>query len=235
MTWGIATIAVVLAIIFIFGVRAAGTRTGLPPSAVLSETGQAAVVVVGWLGGFAIAAASGALASKSLRPPPLVLVAAFSLGGAVLLGASKSGKLLAEGLPLAALVGFQAFRLPLELVMHKAAEAGVMPSQMTWTGWNFDIVTGTTALVLAPWVASGRAPRWLVLAWNAMGSVLVAVAMGLGIAATPVFHAFGDRDLNTWIAYFPFVWLPSVMVAAAIAGHILVFRKLTGRDGRTGL
>ena len=29
-----------------------------------------------------------------------------------------------------------------------------------------------------------------------------------------------------WVAHFPFVWLPSVLVAAALAGHVLVFRRL---------
>jgi len=139
---------------------------------------------------------------------------------------SSAGKFLATGLSLTALVGFQVFRLPLELVMHEAAVAGVMPPQMTFTGWNFDIVTGLTAGVLAPLVALGRAPRWLVLAWNVMGLGLVLVVMTIGFVSTPMIGAFGDRALNTWIAYFPFVWLPAVMVAAAIAGHVLVFRRL---------
>jgi len=29
-----------------------------------------------------------------------------------------------------------------------------------------------------------------------------------------------------WITYPPFVWLPAVMVRAALAGHLLVFRAL---------
>jgi hypothetical protein len=63
------------------------------------------------------------------------------------------------------LVGFQAFPLPLELLMHQAALEGTTPPQMTYTGSNFDIVSGATA----PWVGSaaafGYAPRWLLLAW----------------------------------------------------------------------
>jgi hypothetical protein len=29
--------------------------------------------------------------------------------------------------------------------------------------------------------------------------------------------------------YPPFVWLPAVMVLAALAGHLLIFRALAGR------
>jgi hypothetical protein len=30
----------------------------------------------------------------------------------------------------------------------------------------------------------------------------------------------------TWVCYVPFVWLPTVLVPAAFAGHVLVFRAL---------
>jgi hypothetical protein len=33
--------------------------------------------------------------------------------------------------------------------------------------------------------------------------------------------------LNTFVADPPFVWLPAVLVTAALMGHILVWRKLT--------
>jgi len=55
---------------------------------------------------------------------------------------------LARGTPLAVLVIVQSFRLPLELAMHRAFVEGLMPVQMSYSGLNFDIVTGTTALVL---------------------------------------------------------------------------------------
>jgi hypothetical protein len=175
---------------------------------------------------FGAAAVTGVLARFELRPPPLLLSMVAVVCGALGFTLSGAGKLLASGLSLTALVGFQVFRLPLELVMHEAAMAGVMPPQMTFTGWNFDIVTGITAGALAPLVALGRAPRWLILAWNVMGLALVSVVMTIGFVSMPMVHAFGSEALNTWIAYFPFVWLPAVMVAAAIAGHVLVFRRL---------
>ena len=37
---------------------------------------------------------------------------------------------------------------------------------------------------------------------------------------------FGAHELNGWVTRLPFVWLPSVLVAFALAGHIVVFRKL---------
>jgi hypothetical protein len=124
------------------------------------------------------------------------------------------------------LIGAQAFRLPLELIMHRAAQEGVMPAPMSYGGWNFDILTGLAAVILAPLAAAGRAPRWLLIAWNAMGSVLLLVIVVLAVISTPVFQVFGADQLNTWIGAPPFIWLPGVLVQAALLGHVVMWRKL---------
>ena len=177
----------------------------------------------------AAAAARGALAHFDARPPPILalFVALFAVSAAV--SFSRVGGRLAEGLPVALLGGAQSCRLPLELLLHEAAREGVMPVQMSFAGWNFDIVTGATAVVVASLAATGRAPRTLILAWNEMGTALLAAILGIALASTPAIHAFGaePRELNTFVAYFPFVWLPSVCVVAACIGHVVLFRKLT--------
>ena len=138
---------------------------------------------------------------------------------------SRDGGAIARALPLWALVAAQAFRLPLELAMHQAGIARVMPTALSFGGLNFDIVTGATAIVLAALVAAGRAPRALVIAWNVMGLGFLAVILFVAVATMPGNPLAGDVP-NTWVCYVPFVWLPTVLVPAAIAGHILVFRRL---------
>jgi len=44
-----------------------------------------------------------------------------------------------------------------------------MPAQMSYTGWNFDILTGLTAAALAVWLHYGRPPRAVVWGWNVLG------------------------------------------------------------------
>ena len=103
-----------------------------------------------------------------------------------------------------------------------------MPAQMTYTGNNLDIVTGTSALVVAALAAWDLAPRWLLLAWNALGSLLLVAILVIAVASLPAFAAYGSEPvrLNTWIAYFPFVWLPAGLVSAAVLGHVLLWRRL---------
>jgi hypothetical protein len=177
------------------------------------------------MGGIASLALSGALGRFDLRPPPLMLWMVATLGTALAVGLSRAGHRLAQGLPFAALVGFQTFRLPLELVMHQAAAQGIMPTVMSYGGYNYDIVTGVLALPVALALAWGRAPRGLVVLFNAVGLVLLSVIVVVAFLATPLVRAFGDDQLNAWITQFPYAWM-AVMVTSALLGHILLFRKL---------
>lgn len=215
---GMTVIALGLAALFVIAVR----RVRGAGAARFAALGIAA-----WLAAFAGLAASGVLERFDARPPPLMLAIVAILAAAITLARSSLGRALADELPIAALVGVHAFRLPLELVMHEAARAGIMPVQMSFSGWNFDVVTGLTAIPVA-WLAStGRAPRWLLLAWNALGSILLLTIMTIAIVSTPVVAAFGRGAAeNTFVVHVPYVWLPSVMVAFAFAGHLLLWRRL---------
>lgn len=179
-----------------------------------------------WLATSGALAASGFLAQPG-PPPRLAFVLLPTLGLPLWFGLSRTGALLANA-PLPWLIALHAFRLPLELVMHRAAAEGVMPPQMTFTGMNFDILTGVTALLVAVLAALGSAPRWLLLGWNALGTLLLFTIVLLAVLSLPAFAAFGHEParLNTWVAHFPFVWLPAGLVSSAALGHVLLWRRL---------
>jgi hypothetical protein len=180
-----------------------------------------------WLAFAAALGLTGFLTHSEGMPPRLLLLLGPTIALPLWLGFSRVGSAL-SGAPVALLVGLQAFRLPLELIMHQAARDGTMPAQMTYTGSNFDIVTGTSAVIVAALAARGLAPRWLLLAWNALGSLLLVAILVIAVASLPTFAAFGSEParLNTWVAYFPFVWLPAGLVSTAILAHVLLWRRL---------
>jgi hypothetical protein len=184
-----------------------------------------AVLGVGWMALTWGLADRGMLLQFESVPPPFALLVLGIVLVALVIAYGPLGAPLAA-LPLWVLVGVQAFRLPLEIAMHEMAERGVMPEQMSYTGYNFDIVTGLTAIVVAALARSGNASRALVLGWNVLGSLLLVNIMTIAILSTPAFRAFGDDRLNTWVMHPPFVWLPTVLVLAALAGHLLIFRAL---------
>jgi hypothetical protein len=185
-----------------------------------------------WMGGTWVAAGSGVLGRWEAVPPPFMVLIVGALGLACLMSFGGWGRRLAIGLPLWTLVAVQGFRLPLELAMHAMYERGIMPGQMSYTGRNFDILTGATALILAPFVRAGRSPRWLVVMWNVLGLALLGNIVAIAIVSTPRFHYFGADRVNVWVAYPPFVWLPAVMVPAALAGHLIIFRALGALRGQ---
>jgi hypothetical protein len=128
-------------------------------------------------------------------------------------------------LPIKLLVGFQAFRIMVELLLHTAVNEGVAHPTMTWTGTNLDIIPGVTALLLLPFV--DRLDRRVLQGWNLVmaGVLVVTVVTGIMAAPSPFRQIMGDPP-NLFIVGFPFVWLPTILVAAGWLGHIVLFRRL---------
>jgi hypothetical protein len=186
----------------------------------------AAVGAVSWMAATAAIARAGVLREWDRNPPPFVLLVFGIASLAVGIAISPIGRRLAMYLPLWSLVAVQGFRVPLELAMHGMYERGIMPVQMSYAGRNFDILTGVTAIIVAALVATGRGGRALVTAWNVIGLALLVNIVVIAVLSTPRFHYFGEEQLNVWITYPPFVWLPAVMVLAALAGHLLIFRAI---------
>lgn len=202
------------------------TRAPNPEAERVTRTALALTAL--WLGLISFAALTGFLARFELRPPPYLFVVVGTLGLGIWVGASALGRRLAERVPLVALVAVQAFRLPLELFMHRAYEEGVMPVQLSYSGFNFDIVTGSLALPIAALLYFKRAPLGLVAAWNALGFGCMLVVAVVAITTSPVLRVFGEgpSNVNYWISYFPFVLLPAACVVFALAGHIVILRRL---------
>jgi hypothetical protein len=180
-----------------------------------------------------VAAWSGTLLQFNSFPPPMLVMIASVFVVSFAVGLSPFGRDAAVELSFAALVGLQGFRFPLELLMHHAGNVGIMPVQLSYSGYNFDIVTGISALLIFALFKSGRPVSQSVLwAWNVWGSFCLVVIAIIAITTSPLIRLFGDdpHNLNTWILYFPYVWLPVVLVTVAISSHVVITRKLMKGD-----
>ena len=216
-----------LAAVFVLAVWVAWKRW--TPERAPRAAGLALVMTAAWMAVTWQAAASGTLRQWGALPPPFALLVVTILLLAMRLGWGPVGQRLAATFPLWSLVAIQGFRLPLELSMHRMYERGIMPVQMSYSGLNYDILTGILALVVAALVYTGRAGHRLVRLWNVIGLLLLINVVTVAILGTPRIRYFGDAHLNTWVTYTPFVWLPAVMVLAALAGHLIVFQALRTR------
>ena len=186
----------------------------------------AALAIGVWLAVSYAVAASGALQDFSALPPPFLLFFVLCTGATTALAFSRVGTRLIEATPTAGLIGYQGFRIAVEGFLARLYHEGVIPVQMTYEGHNFDIVTGVTALALALYCArTSSFPRRLVLAWSVLGLLLLVNIVGTAILAAPTpLRVFHYDPPNTFVAFAPFVWLPTFLVQAAWLGHLLAFR-----------
>jgi hypothetical protein len=232
LTWSFVALAIAVAGSFVAAVHIShgpGARSSARRHTIL-----AGIATGAWLAATLALAASGRLSFTS-RPPTAGVLIAASVVLAFVVGTSRLGSRLATGIPLAALVGVQAFRFPLELMLHRAYREGLMPVQMSYSGFNFDILTGLSAIVVALYVAKRPDAIAVVRVWNAAGIVLLANILTIAVLSTPTpIRVFHNEPANEWIAHAPWVWLPSVFVVAAIIGHIVVFRRIRYESGVRG-
>ena len=102
-----------------------------------------------------------------------------------------------------------------------------MPVQMSYSGFNFDILTGLSAIGVALYLVKRPHALGVVRVWNVAGIVLLANVLTIAVLSTPTpIRVFHNEPANEWIAHAPWVWLPAVFVVAAIIGHVIVFRRL---------
>ena len=195
----------------------------------LSRTlGVVAAIFLGvWLVATATLAHLHILHAEGPFPPPmlrLLLAGALAVLGLVV---SPLGLRLAKETPLFALVGLQVFRLPLEFVLWQLHNEGELPVQMTFEGRNFDVLSGLLALPLAYALYRGLQSRALVWAWNLAGLALLANIVQIAVRSMPgPMRTFQNEPANTLVFTAPWVWLPVLLVLSALAGHLLVGRRL---------
>jgi hypothetical protein len=223
----IAFVALVLglALLLVLGVARAGRALGEPAVQRWRWTLGTALGIAAWLALTGAVSASGVL-QRELLPPPVALFAAGSLLVAIAAAFSPLGTRLVRGVPIAALVGVQGFRLPLELVLHAWKEQGVLPVQMTFEGHNFDIVSGVLALATAAWLLR-RPSRTAIWLFNAVGFALLIAVASIAVLSSPLpIRAYHNEPAVLLAFYFPYGWIIPICVGGALFGHLLIFRWL---------
>jgi len=188
----------------------------------------AGMLVVGtWLTVPGVLAARGALSDFSRVPPPFALLMLCILAATLALAFSPLGTRLSMRAPIAWLVGYQVFRAPLEYWLHAMYENGSLPVQITWSGRNFDVITGALALPVAALATRMPRPRALIAAWNWLGFALLVNVVTTALLSLPTpLRVFRNDPSTALVATIPFIWLPAFLVQAALFGHVLVWRWL---------
>jgi hypothetical protein len=122
-------------------------------------------------------------------------------------------------------------RVPVELVLLWLYQNGLVPELMTFEGRNFDILSGLTAPFVA-WLGfrHGKINKPLLIGWNlaALGLLFNIVTTAILSLQTP-FQQFAFDQPNRGVLYFPFIWLPSIIVPIVFVSHVLSLWQLLKR------
>ena len=131
-------------------------------------------------------------------------------------------------LPLKILTLLHVIRIPVELVLFWLFQEGQIPEAMTFEGRNLDILSGITAPIVYFLAFRGRRiNRTLLIIWNIAALLLLANIVITAIMAFPSpMQSIALDQPNRAVMYFPFVWLPSIVVPIVFFCHIASLWKL---------
>jgi hypothetical protein len=161
------------------------------------------------------------------RPMPFMMIffGASNLV-ALVMALSPVGRWIAANIPIYLLVLFQGFRFPLELVLHSWASQGTIPKTMTWTGSNYDIVTGVYCLLSAYFVRKSTSSAWKA---NILGFILLLNVMRVAVLSSPLPFSWPLTSPLQLAFHLPYMLIVPVCVAGALAGHVILTRALLMR------
>ncbi len=232
LSTGFILLSVLCALMFVWAIAASAKLAGVQKRRRKAQIRNASAATIVWMGLTYWCASAGLLAFGPMPPRlPILINIGFVL--VFVTAFSRLGTQLAK-LPFHLLIGFQTFRIAVEILLHRAYVEGLMPVQMSFEGYNFDILSGITALLLLLIAKRRPLDRRLILTWNILGLTLLLTIIGIAVVSMPIdgIRLFNNEPANTWVTRAPFVWLPTVMVFMAMLGHLLVFRKL--RSAQSG-
>jgi hypothetical protein len=175
-----------------------------------------------WLFFQSILSLGGFYTDTSTVPPRMPIFAvlpAILLIVALFIFARKS---FIEPLPLKILTLVSIIRIPVELVLLWLSQNKMVPRIMTFEGWNFDILSGIAAPIIF-WLAfrNGKTNRKLLVAWNVFGLILLANIVTIAVLSLPSpIQKLAFEMPNRAVLYFPFIWLPAVVVPIVLFSHL---------------
>jgi hypothetical protein len=212
-----------LIILISMGLNSGRKKAGFGPRSVI-------LFIIGsfiWLGATGLVTASGILEDWSALPPrfPFLLIIPI-LVMTILLKNKKFNQILVH-IPTQWPVALQSFRIVMELILLGLFLESVIPQQMSFEGWNFDVAAGILAIPIAWRIWRNKATKAEIKTYNIVGLVLLTTIVIIAVLSTPApFRQFMNEPANTVIIYLPFIWLPAFVVPVAYFMHFVSLRQL---------
>jgi hypothetical protein len=184
-----------------------------------------ALALVGWATLLITLAATGFTSNFDIFPGNAGPVLLIPLVTVLVVVFSSKTKHLLQFVSEKTLLYMQTFRFFVEVLLWALFAQGLLPIQMTFEGWNFDILAALTA-PFAAWLFAGK--KWALIIWNILGLCLLFNIVTIALLSMPTpFRVFANEPANIVVLKAPFILLPAMLVPLAYTLHFLSLRQLT--------
>ena len=181
-----------------------------------------------------VLSSKGFYTNETSFPPPQMLVFAPVLIALLAMVINKPGRNWLSNLDPVALMMIHVARIPVELTLHEGYVQGLVPQGMTYSGFNFDILSGISAAFMVAWMLGKSPPRRNVqLAWNIACLALLLVVVITAVLSLPssIQRINFDRP-NVLVMATPYILLPALIVPLVLWAHVASLVRLVGKHQR---
>ena len=186
------------------------------------------LILSGWILLQSIISVSGFYLITDTLPPRFVIAVLPPLFTVLLLFFTRAGKRFMDGMDTGRLTLFHTIRIPVELILYWLFIEKKIPELMTFSGRNFDILSGLSAPLVYYF---GFRKKWLnkkfLLIWNMVClGLLLNIVINAALSVPFPFQQFAFDQPNVAVLYFPFCLLPALIVPMVLFSHLAAIRQL---------
>ncbi|TSE09672.1 hypothetical protein [Aquimarina algiphila] len=193
-----------------------------------SKNKKIIIGIILWMVVLSILGISGFYKNANAIPPRLLFLLGPGIFFVLIVFFTRKGRRFSDNLNLKWLTLLHTIRIPVEIILFYIFVEGLIPDLMTFEGLNFDILSGISAPIIYYLVFI---KKWIgnkgLLIWNfiCLGLLINILAIAVLSAQTPLQIMAFDQP-NIGVTYFPFIWLPAVIVPIVLFSHLASIRQL---------
>jgi hypothetical protein len=166
--------------------------------------------------------------------PPRLLIAGVGPMILLIIVLSKNKKSSPELklLNLRMLTWLHVVRIPVEIMLYKLCAEKLVSPLMTFEGWNYDILSGISAIAVATIAfRNGTINKPLLITWNLICMALLGCIVAIAILTAPFpFQVWSLEQPNLAVFEFPFIWLPVFIVPSVLFAHVVSLKQLLSKN-----
>ncbi|MGB1243143.1 MAG: hypothetical protein ACPG49_11520 [Chitinophagales bacterium] len=231
--FGYVALVITMATIIIVGYNYALKGANTPDDLRKKYLGRLWIGLFLWFAYTFAIAKSGLLQNLDLPPrfPIFLILPVFIFIGVFLYKQQKSPVIAA--LPKSWLIYYQSFRIVIESLFVASVGVGVLHPEVTFEGYNYDIVFAFTAPIVAYLVFNKKIlSEKVALAWNYLGLAVISVIIFLFVTTMYFPAVWGSTESIAAKGFleFPYVLVASFLMPSAVFMHVLSIIQLSRKD-----